>query len=355
MRELRRLFPALALAAAVAAAACSDSNGPEDVDPEAMDARLDAVVSTFENNIAFQSMTSLAWVFPSFGATSALRAALPAAPRPDGWTATTAGRLAQLRLLAGLRAPTGELALFPVDVLGKTFVWDVNADAYVVGQDAGAPPSGIRIILYAVNPVSGMPVEPLQPLGALDLTDESVAAADKLGVELRLGPTVIADYYIQLTVGTTTAAVDAVGFLRSPDGASQLNFDLGVSVNAQTQQVSLLFDVTGSEGTSVHLALVAGDDGGALTFRVSGGGNTIELTLDANVGGASGTIKFNGVVVATITEGNDGTQITGANGRQLTAEEVNALLAIFERVGDFLENFVGGILGPGDIVFGSAY
>ena len=50
------------------------------------------------------------------------------------------------------------VAGIPSAVLGTTFVWDLDSGTYVASDLSGAPAQGVRFILYAINPVTGLPV-----------------------------------------------------------------------------------------------------------------------------------------------------------------------------------------------------
>lgn len=347
MFRLNRLSKAALLAMATALAGCADSLSPDTVDPEQLNGDLQVLASAFDNNAAFQAMKNLSPHFPQYRSTGVLFSSLPGAPGPRGMAA----RLADPRLLADLRSPGGIHALFPSDVLGKTMVWDTAANAYVAGAATGAPPTGIRIILYVADPVTGMPFEPLQPIGNLDLTDESTAQADRLGVLLRLGGATIADYDVTLQVATTAATLRALGFVRSTDGTYQVDFDFTTSVNFSGAR--LTYKVDGSDGTSVYLDVSAGQAGSQLVFRVHRDGNTVEIEATDDGSTVNGVIRYNGTPVGTITGPSDDPTITGVNGRTLTAEEITALRAIFAAVAEFVGDFADGILGPALVVFGN--
>jgi hypothetical protein len=346
MQLFRRATLAAAVALAASLTACSESTSPDTVSPESLNSELDGLVSTFDNNVAFQSLKSLQLFFPAYGSIQALRATLPDAPQV---TRFTGARAAQL--IAALRAPIAGQALFPADVLGKTLAWNAETDQYVVSDQAGAPANGVRILLYVVDPVFESPVEPLQQIGYVDLTDESTAAVDKLGVLLKLGNTTIADYDITATTTTTGGSLGAAGFVTSADGSQQITFELAAVVTETS--VSFTYDISGSDGTAVFLDLEFGAASVTAVFRVSHGGNTVEMNITLDGETFSGSIKFNGTVVANLVTTIEGDlAIEPVEGRTLTQAQVTALLAMFERIGDFLDDFTEGILGPGAIVFG---
>ncbi|HWO87744.1 MAG TPA: hypothetical protein VNL98_01200 [Gemmatimonadales bacterium] len=349
---MKRLFPVAALAASAILVACEE-DAPTAVNPAQMSTELSSVIATFENNAAFQSLSQLSSRFPNYAAVALLRSRLPDIPsRPEDVAALrsyAAEMAARFSRPEGILASPGDVqALFPADVLGKTLVWDVNTDQYVVGNLSGAPANGIRILIYTIDPASGQPFEPLQQLGYVNLTDESTAQADRLGVELKLGTTTIADYTVSATVTTTSIQLGAVGFVRSADGTRQVNFNLTTTVSANG--VAVNYQVTGNNGVSVSVTGNLTQTGSQVTFTVSRGGASIELAV--NMGATiTGTVKFNGVTVATISGDPGNPTFTGAGGRALTQEEVQSLLAIFEAAGSFLEELSDGVFGPAAVVF----
>lgn len=362
MSVLKRLTPVAAIAALALAAACDgNSAGPEDVDPQALSGDLTGVSAAFDNNVAFQSLSTLSSLFPQYAATAALRGAMPMAVPPSApKRAATLGSAFEARRQAAvslaLRSPTSPQALFPTDVLGKTLVWDEATDQYTVSATVtGAPANGIRIRLYAINPVLGVPVEPVQLLGYVDLTDEVTAQASTLGVLLKLGTTTIADYSISLTRATNSFSLSADGFIRNADGTGQVDFGLKNTIDLQAFTASIVYSLTGSDGTAIRIEVSGNDVSASVLFRVSHGGNSIELSGTVSSTATSETVdldvKFNGTVVATITGDPDSPTIAGANGHTVTAQEFVALVTIFEKAGDFISNFGDAVFRPADIVF----
>ncbi|MBI1723311.1 MAG: hypothetical protein HYR48_05325 [Gemmatimonadetes bacterium] len=348
-----------ALVALAGLGACGgDTVGPEDVDPQALSSDLDAMAATFDNNAAFQSLATLSELFPQYAATAAVRGTLPirvpaGAEGPgEGLGAAITARLGAARALASLASPRGVLALFPSDVLGKTLVWDEATDQYVVSQTVpGAPANGIRIQLYVVDATTGRPVEPVLQLGYVDLTDESTAQADKLGVLLTLAGTTLADYDISLSRATTTFSLDAAGYVRKPDLTGRVDFDLQNTLNIQSLSGSILYVLNAADGTSVRLEATGSETSATVLFRVSHGGNSIELSGTVTETSLNIDIKYNGTTVATISGSPDNPTFTGVGGRQLTSQELVALLEIFARAGEFLGEFGDAIFRPAEIVF----
>ncbi len=345
MTDLRRSTFATALAATLALAACSDSTSPDSVDPLVLSTDVTSAAGVFGNNAAFQSMKVLAAKFPRYGAVGVFRATMPAGLGGTGPTAAVTASLA-----AGLRGPRDIQALFPANVLGKTLVWDAATAQYVIGTQTGAPSNGIRVLIYVVNPVTDEPVIPLQQLGYLDLTDRSTAQFDRLGVLLRLLGNTIASYDVTLTAGTTSLELRAAGRLYAVDLARFLDFDLVTAVDLALN-VAITQDVTGSDGTVLHLEIVGTDSTGALLFRVGKGRNSIQFEGTATATAVDAQIRFNGTVVATITGDPAAPVITGANGRQISPQQIQALVRIFETAFEFLGDLTDGVYGPAAIVF----
>src|SRR5437016_14597703 len=118
-----------------------------------------------------------------------LQAAPITTPRSAGQAYLDAPRRLQaLRLAAGTLGSGISASVIPPQYLGQTFVWDDATHKYVVGPDAG-PSNGVRIILYALNPVTGAVAEPSSAVGFADLLDESTTspAVNKLHVIVKDG------------------------------------------------------------------------------------------------------------------------------------------------------------------------
>jgi hypothetical protein len=346
---MKRLALTAACVGAASLAACRDTLSPDTVSPEQLGSKLETLASTFDNNIAFQSLKTLSTTFPQFSVVAALRAGTPQGMLPAAMERAIAVQMGAARALAGVRGRAGTEALFPADVLGKTLVWSTDSSRYVVGQQAGGPANGIRILLYAVNPVTLEPVQPLQQLGYLDLTDESTAQANKLGVVLTLGTSTIASYSVQTVRNTYSVTLTSTGYIKSADGTQQVDFTISSSFRSQSGVGTFVYDLRGSDGTVVHLVVAGTSGNGNILFRISSGHNRIELSFDVSGATATGIILFNGFLVATLDDSGNGVQVS-ASGYNLTPAQITALVAIFGHVATFLGDFADGILGPVAVV-----
>src|SRR5881275_1989344 len=225
----RRPLWGLALLAAVAA--CSNSTGPQAhlADPQQLSSDLQAVSGVLQSSVlASFGVVGTAFGSPATVATPAgalLQAAPITTPRSAGQPYLDAPRRLQaLRLAAGRLGSGISASVVPPQYLGQTFVWDDATHQYVVGPDAG-PTNGVRIILYAINPLTATATvaEPSNAVGFVDLLDESTTspAVNKLHVTVQGGtpasPNVTyADYTVSGSVTgnpATTFNASAVGFV----------------------------------------------------------------------------------------------------------------------------------------------
>jgi len=360
MLRFKRLAPLAAAAVLLVAPGCSDSaTGPGSVNTTTLLGDVNGLTSTFSANAAFQSLATLANAFPQYAAAAARRALLPASigalPAASVGSlqrmlAAVQGRRAAVSAIA--RAPGAVEALFPIDVLGKTLVWDPDSLKYVVGAGiTGAPATGIRIRLYTIDPNTLEPAAPLTQLGYVDLTDESTAQANRLGVLLKLGSSTIADYTISAIVSTSTEELDAAGYIVAADGTGRVDFDLAETANLNTNSLHFVYTLTAQSGAQVLVDLLSNaDDTGSATFRISHGGNSIEIDVTGTAAGSSGQVKFNGVVVATIS-GTDTPVFTAVSGHTLSASQIQDLEDLFVSVGDAVLGVLGGVFGPAIVVF----
>jgi hypothetical protein len=249
------------------------------------------------------------------------------------------------------RAPSAPAALFPANVLGKTFAWDPDSNRYRLSNQTGAPANGVRFLLY-VTGTNGLPVEPLQPLGYVDLTDESTPSADVLGVLVQFGSQTVADYTISFVATTSSATITASGSLFGSTG-SQVDFTLINGYNDATGTFTTDYHLEASNGFSIDFDLTQTETSASLDFVLSDGSNSIQLTANVGPAGISGQIRFNGTTVATITGDPENPTITGAGGRDLTDQEIAELEAMFGTAVELLFGVLFAVFAPSFFLFGS--
>jgi hypothetical protein len=241
-------------------------------------------------------------------------------------------------------------AIFPVDVLGKTFVWDTTLNRYVRNATlTGAPSNGVRFVLYLMgDTLLGRPRLPLQTVGSVDLTDQSTNLSNKLGVQVKYLSQVIADYTIAGTLTTSGLTLRAQGYLT--DAVTRLDFDFSITVSQTGLTVN--YTLSGSNGFAATLVATLNLQTGAgtVTWQVTNGGNTVEVTFTGTGSTVTGQVLFNGGVVATVTGTGSNPTITGSGGRTLSAADIQALQAIFRGFGELTDQ-IDGVFGPAHLVF----
>jgi hypothetical protein len=199
-------------------AACSDdTTGPQvQLTPETTAEVMEQVVSDFfEGNQGAASMEYLGehildalWGGP----------ALSASP-PSDFAGGIPSHLLNPVYLAGANLPE----IFQ----GVTFVWDEELIGYIPSEEPGAPTSGVRFIIYAVNPITGLPESPLNEVGHLDIIDTSTWPTIAITLDVVIGN--VSMIYADVTgnFGETSAFIDLDGYLS--DGTGQVTFDLRAS------------------------------------------------------------------------------------------------------------------------------
>ena len=376
----------LAVAAALVVAACSDSTGPQAhlSNPAGLSSDLQAVSAVLESSI-FQSFSAVSGATGSpVAAPSRAGALLQAAPivPPRRVTAPYASAPASLQALRRSAASfrSGITAsVVPPALLGKTFTWDVTTHAYA--EDAAytpaAPSDRVRIILYAVDPITLDIVEtPLTPTGFVDLVDESTTApaVDKLHVIVSGGTpaspgTQYANYTVsaQVTGNPVTAfTASAAGFVS--DGTHTLTFDATfaatqVNTDNPDAQIDVTWDLSDlAIHVELHEALTQSDaDHATLTiteFSITRGAETVSMHGTISVVFSSGslsmnlTIDVNGVPWVRITGTDASLAVRHADGSQLSNEEGQAFLDLFG-LSVSCANAMSSMFGPPGTLMGA--
>ena len=236
--------------------------------------------------------------------------------------------------------------------LGTTYVYDPALARYVPAPGrTGAPANGVRFILYAVNPVTHSPIVSVE-VGHADLIDEGIARPTGVGLRLIVvseGTTYL-DYRVAIDGSANAGSLTVAGFLK--DGATRLDFDIGANGSAgptgATMNVAFMFDVPARAfnvvGT-VEGTHVSGGNLGRINLVVHSGLTKIDLVVTGDDNTVNATILVNNEIFATITGDHDNPVIRGAGGRELTAEEVQALQGILRLVGGVFELF-GTLVAP---------
>lgn len=341
------------------AAACSDSTAPTFSDPAAISADLQQVNDAFASGV-YESFSGLsAFMAPGGGpvASALLRATSPEALLEQDQPRSA---LAARQLHAMIPQLSGP-ALGPIihdSLYGRVYSWDETNGHYVQSATNG-PANGVRFMLYAVDPFTGLPSSPLTVVGAADLLDESAGSTLSLHLLVRnaAGTVTYVDYTASVTGGASSFSAGVTGFVSnglSGGALRRLDFDIAFSASGTetTADVSAdaMFDVANS-GVSLEVHDDAHVTATAISFsrdfRLHRPGEVVTLVGEVTITqtapdsftiSGTVTIRINGGVFVTITFNNDG--VTPS--RELTEQEqqvVLHLLEAVEHVWDAIEDF----------------
>jgi hypothetical protein len=362
MSAHRRTWWAVA-AAALIASACHDTSAPQPKlsNPQQLTSDLQTVDSVFQSP-AFQSFTSLdsapgSPVNVSAPVGALLMAARIAAPgSPSEPYAAAPTRLQAMKVAAAALSSTVTAGVIPPTLQGKTFVWNATTSQYVVDSTAtpAAPANGVRIILYAIDPLTRRPAgNPPIAVGYVDLLDQSAGSTNQLQVGIAGGTpgspgTTYVNYTISGTVtGTPPTAFNASASGYVTDGTRRLTFSATfVATNLNTATPDGQFDATWvlnnpAVSVTAHESAVSADaNHGTITvdFSVTHGTETVRLagTLSFVISPQTLTVDLtvyvNGQVFARITGTATATsstvQVLHADGTALSTDELSALGAL---------------------------
>lgn len=365
MRVLQLSLRSVLTAAAVSLAltGCGDSSPDVPFNPAGTSADLAAVNETFASP-TFASFSSFGLLFD---------AALGGAPLVSGSAAaldiratTAAGGLRasavrSARRLAGIfpGAKNGNFSAsssaIPPGVAGKTFVYDPGSNSYVASDLTGAPSTGVRFLLYAVNPVTLAPVQPLSEVGHVDLVDLSSGSTTAARVTVVSGDITYINYTVTATTTASSGRVTVAGLIT--DGNTEANFNLRSTLTSSAG-LSLTYSLTVPQrDVAIDLTLNAtGIDQTSGTLDISldmhGPNGTVSMAGRFTETGGTLTVRTGGNLFATITRnGIADPVITGANGQPLTDDDVRALTDVFNVTGDAFGSFdqlvapVGSFMG----------
>jgi hypothetical protein len=333
--QFRKRCVALAAAASVALSGCGDSGPEAPFNPSGTSGDLAAVSATFES----ATFASFAWFAPSFDAALAGSPVVSASASAFNFRrATNAGelraaavrsakRLAELAPKAAHGSFSASSAAIPSDIAGKTF--EYSGGAYVATARTGAPANGVRFILYAVDPVTFLPHEPLVETGYVQITDQSGSNNLAARVVVVSGTTTYLDYTVRITSTITSGQVTVAGYVT--DGTNRANINIQSTVTSASG-LTLLYTVTvPTRGVSINLTMTAtglDQQSGTIDINLGVSGPNGSILMSGTFTETSGTltVRVNGDDFATIT--STGT-ISGADGQPLADEDISALEDVF--------------------------
>jgi hypothetical protein len=353
MPRYTRLLPIGALAAALAAGACSESTSPGGTDPAAVAADVGGLGAVFTAGVGFQSLNAMVGSF-----------ALTAPPaRPAAAPARGFSRAAVIDLMRwmGARAPAATQNLFPPSVLGRTFVWDTSSGGrYRIDTTVtGAPAAGVRFTLYYVPSGNSKPSAPLLPVGYVDLTDQSTPQANTLGVKIQKtysGSQTLANYAINGVRDTGSFTLSAAGYLTDTTNR-QVTFSLS-NVLKSDSTLRVNDTLTAASGARVWMQLAESGTAQARLLTLGDhylrAGHTVDVTGTAAQTAVDTSFNvafaFNGVAYATVSGTGSNPVFTGAGGQVLTGFQELALITILAGFFDIFEH-ANVVFAPSALVF----
>jgi hypothetical protein len=265
-------------------AALSDPAGLSN-DVQSLDAPFGAAV--------LQSFSAVGGATPLNARTTSFLAAMaPTRPaltlRATGTTRKQVFAVRALRPAFSTAAPAGPGSLIPDSLWGRVYVWDTSTGDYVEGATTGGPATGVRFTLYAINPLTNVPAEPLNAIGYADLSDESSTSQYKLGVLVADPSNTYADYLITATATASSFTAFAVGYVT--DGTHRLDFNNTASATSTKVAIDLALALN-QPAVSARLQAV-----------VEVGNPTSVLTLSFNVTRGTEIVVLSGTLAATVDQ-----------------------------------------------------
>jgi hypothetical protein len=325
----------------VTLAGCSDSGPDTPFNPAGTSADLDAVGSTFDSP-TFTSFSTLSVKFDAALGGSPIISASAAAMDIRGATGTAGMRAAAVqsarRLTSMMTRPAQQglrasMMAIPAPVAGKTFEYDLATGTYVVSSRPLLASNTVRFILYAIDPVTLAPVDPLVETGYVDLIDGTVGTTQSAEVIVVSGTTTYLDYTITATSTTSSGRVTVIGFVT--DGSTQANINLR-SVLTFTGGLTLSYSLTVPDrDVSITLTLSATDiaqQTGILTVNLAITGPNGSVGMTGQFTSTTGLlhVRINGNAFATITTNGATTTITRDDGQPLTDDEMGSMNRVFD-------------------------
>jgi hypothetical protein len=322
-------------------AGCGGESTPDaPFNPSGASADMEAMNSTFASP-TFASFSTFSLMFDAALGGSPMVSASAAALdiRGRGTAGMRAAAMRSAQRIAAIMPKTAadgfsaSVAPLPPAVAGKTFVYDVGTGSYVASDLPLLANNKVRFMLYAVDPVTFAPVEPLVETGYVDLTDLSAGSTQAARVQVVSGATTYIDYTASASSTTTSGRITILGYVT--DGTTQANLNLRATLT-YTAGLTLTYS----------LDLLQRDVSIDLTVNITDASNpSSPVEIDLLMRGPNGTIaingqftettgtfqvRINGDAFATITTNGTTTTITRNDGTPLADDELFVLNAVFE-------------------------
>ena len=347
-----RHLQALALAAVLALSACSDSSGPNfdgNFDAAATSSNIQTIEAAYSTP-AFQAFAALGDKFVIGGGVPAASASLIKAAA-QSVTMTDQARIAADQIANAMAAPAA--ILIPDEYRGQTYTY--NGQYYDVDPSrTDAPATGVRFIIYAVNPITEEIAEPLNEVGYVDLTDLSNETQASVRLEVVSDGVTYLNYTVTATGVITAPTFTIAGFIT--DGENQVDFSLVAGIVSTFASATLTIDYEISVGefsVTADLSLETdGQDGSTMMVAVTFTNEGHTVSIIGSVANELGTLQVtaNGQLFATITFTATTITVVGADGEALDQDEINALQHLVEMVEEVFDAWEG-LFQPVEFLF----
>lgn len=345
----------------VSLAGCGGESAPDaPFNPAGTSADLGAMNGTF-TSATFASFSTFSLLFdaalggPPLISTSAGALDIPAKGVRAGSTGAiraaamrTAQRITAIMPKAGASStPRAEgfsasAMPLPAEVAGKTFVYDPGTAAYAVSDRPLLATNTVRFILYAVDPVTFAPVEPLVETGHVDVVDLSAGSTHAARVLVVSGGVTYIDYTVTASSTPSSGRYAVIGYVT--DGTTQANINLRSTVTF-TAGLTLTYSLDlPQRDVSIDLTMNASDvssPDGTLIMNLLMRGPNGTIAMNGQFTDTSGTVyvRINGHAFATITTDGTTTTIVRTDGTPLADDELAAVNSVFVMSGNAFSSF----------------
>jgi len=241
--------------------------------------------------------------------------------------------------------------------LGMTFVYDPLQHRYVPDlARSGAPASGVRFILYDVDPETGEPLVASE-IGYADLVDEGVARPSGIALHLTVvaGGVSLFDYRVTADGSPAGGALVVNGVVS--DGVTRITIDVAATarVTRDGNEGDVRFRIAVPDRgftvtANAHGIESAGHHAGSMNLDIQSAEATIGVSITNRDRTIDGKFSVNGRLFATVNGNGENLEIRGAGGRELTPDERQMLGNIIQLTGAIGE-MLGALLGPVALAF----
>jgi hypothetical protein len=325
---------------ALAACAAGDSDGaPFNADGTTAD--LEAIAAAYRTPVLASFTASRALIDRALGAPTVTAATAMADSRTRSQFGGGARLFAQRARLAATHGdeprPPG-VAILPAHLHGTTFVWEPRHARYATGPESGAPTRGARFVLYAIDPGTGRPAEPLRPLGHVDVTDSVTPAESAVRLRVVSGATTWLDYAVTADRSSEDAVVGIRGFVT--DGADRVTFDVQTALALDEGDEAGRIDyrlAVPTRDLAVQWTVALADlraAGAPIALDLALGSADGSVLLGGTVRGGIGTLHVlaNNVPVSTVSLSRTGVTLARPDGTELDSAEARALRRVLSSV-----------------------